>query len=334
MNSSKVDNFTHIQPLVSVVIPTFNRAHLILRALESVKRQSYRPLDVIVADDGSTDDTERVVTDWIDQHAGDGFAISYWKQPNQGGNVARNFGIDRARGEYVAFLDSDDGWHPEKLAKQVGVMRGDASIGAVYCGLQSVVIETGEVKPTSPRPYPQGNLLNQLLVKDVTAPTSTYVVRKSVFERVGQFDTDLQARQDWDMWIRVASEYNIAAVPEVLVDFGEHTGPRTISNPDKEIRAYARILEKYAALRAKSPLSIRRASKAAYYRRLGRVHFHQKNSYARAMAYQLRAIAAWPFEFDSYAALVGMLLPRSNRERLHHAWNRCFGWGGLRIGSH
>lgn len=234
----------------------------------------------------------------------------------------------------MAFLDSGDGWHPEKLVKQLRAMDGDSQIGAVYCGLQSVIIETGEVKPTGPRPYPQGNLLNQLPVKYATAPTSTYVLRKSAFDRVGKFDTELQARQDWDMWIRVASEFKIAATPEVLVDFGERSGSRTISNPDKEIRAYARIMEKYADLRAKTPLSVRRSSQSAYYRRLGRVHFHQKKSYIRAMAYQLKAIAAWPFEFDSYAALLGMLLPIRLRQRMHILWNHTFGRTGLAIKTH
>ncbi|VAX11790.1 hypothetical protein MNBD_GAMMA26-1258 [hydrothermal vent metagenome] len=322
--------------LISVVVPTYNRAHLIVNALDSIAAQDYRPIEIIVVDDGSTDDTPEIVKAWCECYGqGNDFGFHYIQQENQGGNVARNSGIAVAKGVYIAFLDSDDLWHSQKLSKQLERFRADPQVGGVYCGVRHIRIgDDRTLEPTS-RHYPQGQLLEQMLIHDVTAPTSTYVVHKEVFEKVGCFDIELQARQDWDMWIRLATEYKIAAVPEPLVDFREHVGPRTDSNPQKEITAYARIMEKYAYLRKHCSFSSRQEATAAFYRRMGRVHFHHKQlSSIKALVFYLRAIIAWPFIFDNYAALAGMLFPNKLRGMIHRGWNRVLGNTKFAIRSH
>jgi len=321
--------------LVSVVIPTYNRSNLIADAMDSVNVQTYRPIQIIVVDDGSEDDTEQKVENWKSAHAHDvELSVQYVQQVNQGGNVARNRGIMETSGEFVAFLDSDDLWHPSKLEKQISVLTGDAEIGAVYCGLQQVELESGKVVEVNDRTFPQGNILDQMLIHDVTAPTSTYVVRREVFDKVGCFDIGLQARQDWDMWIRVSATYKIGCVPEALVDFRDHTGPRTFSNPEKEIHAYHRIMEKYAELRAVCPLFVRQSAKASFYRRMGRVHLHYKQERFQALLFYLKAVLAWPFVFDSYAALAGAFLPRNLRGMIHRGWNLLLGKTRFAIKSH
>lgn len=323
------------EDMVSVVIPTYNRAHIIQDSLDSAYAQSYRPLEVVVVDDGSNDDTEAIVKTWINEHLNDvQFSVVYLHQENQGGNPARNNGIRHARGQYVAFLDSDDLWHAEKVRKQIRVFESDPEIGGVYCGVQHVDLASGRIIEPSNRSYPTGRLFEQVLVKDITAPTSAYIIKKQVFEMAGYFDDELQARQDWDMWIRLASKFKIGCVPEVLVDFREHSGVRTHSNPSKEINAYQRIRKKYADSYARCPFPIRQAAKATYYRRMGRVHFHQGISRPRAALFHLQAILAWPFVFDSYAALVGMITPAAIRGRLHRAWNTVFGRTRFAIRSH
>ena len=322
-------------PLVTVVVPTYNRASLIADALASVYEQTYRPLQLIVVDDGSTDDTNSVVSSWITGHAQvENFSVKYISQDNQGGNVARNRGITEAAGEYVAFLDSDDLWHDNKLQLQMELFCDAPEVGGVYCGMRHIKLASGEVLALAKRSYPSGKLLNRLLVRDVTAPTSTYVIRKDVFEKVGSFDEELQARQDWDMWIRVASACEIGVVPEVLVDYREHAGVRTATNPQKEIAAYKRIMKKYSDLRDNCPFAVRQAAKSAFYRRMGRVHFHHKISNIKAMGYYWRAIIAWPFVFDNYAALFGMMLPTSIRQEVHKIWNHIFGATRFAIRSH
>lgn len=323
-----------LPPLVSVVIPTYNRAHLIIDALESVKRQTWRPIEIVVVDDGSSDETGTVVSRWADADAGD-VAVRYVHQVNAGGNVARNRGIAESRGGLIAFLDSDDLWQPDKLEKQVRILEEHADVVAVYCGVRETVVgrDPGSAAP-SPRRYPQGDLEAVLLVQDVTAPTSTYVVRRDAMEAAGRFDTSLRARQDWDMWIRVAQQGRIAAVPAALVDMRHHDGPRTATDPTRELAAYRLILEKYAARRRAYGWRVRAAARAAYHRRAGRVHFHYMHQPVRALGHYLLAILLWPGEPDSYAALLGLLMPQALRERVRRVWNRALGRTRFAIRSH
>jgi len=323
------------EDLVSVIIPTYNRAVIISDALESVREQTYRPIEVSVVDDGSSDDTETVVERWIkDRVSDEHFDVRYIHQKNQGGNPARNNGITHAKSRFIAFLDSDDLWHSDKLAKQIRVFDSDPEIGGVYCGVQHIDLDTGNNLEPSNRTYPAGWLLNRILVRDVTAPTSAYVIKKEVFGKVGEFDVQLQARQDWDMWIRLASKYKIGCVPEVLVDYREHSGTRTRSNCNKEIDAFRQIRNKYSDLYAQCSFPVRQAAQATYYRRMGRVHFHQGISRHRAMLYHLQSILSWPFDFDSYAAFAGMLIPARLRRKLHRGWNVIFGNTRIAIRSH
>jgi len=316
---------------VSVVIPTFNRAHLVQDAVRSAAGQTAAPMEIVVVDDGSTDNTEAVL---------DGMAsrlpvpLVYVRQENAGGNVARNRGVKAAQGAYVAFLDSDDVWHPEKLEKQLAALGTLPGAGAVYCGLREVEVETGRVLSDPKRAYPAGDLFARLLVSDVTAPTSTYLVKRSIMEAAGYFDETLEARQDWDMWIRVARQAPIAVVPEALVDFRHHAGPRTVSDPERELRAYRRIMDKYAGWRAEAGARVTRKARAAYHRRVGRVAFHFQESRGRAVKNYLRAMGADPFAADTYAALLGCVLPRGLRRHLHRVWNGVFGRTALAIRSH
>jgi len=320
--------------LVSVVVPTYNRADLITDALDSVYQQTYRPIELLIIDDGSTDSTPGIVQQWTLLHQkAKVFDIKYIKQTNQGGNPARNNGIQNATADFIAFLDSDDCWHPEKINLQLQRFI-NKNVGAVYCGVRHILASDGTQTEPSGRVYPEGDLLKQLLVKDVTAPTSTYLVRKKVFDAMGAFDTSLQARQDWDMWIRVAKWGKIHAVPRPLVDYRTHEGERTASNPMKEVRAYQRIREKYKLLIRQQPFSVQAASKAAYCKRMGRVHFHHNISRTKAFRYYIQAIYWSPLDFDNWAAFIGFFLPGKLRRVLHKFWNKKLGRTIFAIRSH
>ena len=220
------------------------------------------------------------------------------------------------------------------MSKQFKLINAKPDCGAVYCGLKHVQAENGKVIEEIDRQYPSGSLLSSLLIKDVTAPTSCYLIKKEVFDKVGLFDTELQARQDWDMWIRIAEYYNIEAVPENLVLYRHHEGERTISDPWKEIRAYKAIRSKYQKLYGK--LSSRNLSKAnaAFHKRMGRVKFHQGISKSQALTHYFKACVLDPFDFDNYAALAGFFIPSGLRKFIHRAWNAIFGKTALAIRSH
>ena len=332
----KSDCFIGSSVLISVVIPVFNRSDLLVSTLDSIRSQTYRPIEIVVIDDGSTDNTSDVIHTWTthNNEKEGTLTVRFVRQVNQGANAARNRGIQEARGEYIAFLDSDDRWLPEKLVKQIGEFEKDNRIGGVYCGIVNVDLSTGIKETPTPKTYPEGDLLRQILIHDVTEPTSCWMVRKACFQEAGLFDTSLPARQDWDMWIRLAEKYNIGCVPEILVEMGNHPGERVRSKADREIAAHKVIFQKYAYLRKRFSYWVSLAARSAMYRRRGRVYFHRDVSRKKALLMLLSAIVVWPFCFDSYAALAGMMLPKGFRRKIHVAWNRIFGKTKLAIKTH
>lgn len=323
-----------MNPLISIVIPTFNREHLILDAIETCVLQTYRPLEIVVVDDGSTDRTVGFVQNWSNGSSYKDVTLKIVKQENKGGNVARNNGIKNATGEFIAFLDSDDIWNTTKLEKQYECIIQANTIGGVYCGLRQVEVESGRVISDDKRNYTEGFILSHLLIKDVTAPTSAFLIRKKVLDEVGGFDKTLQARQDWDMWIRLAVKYEIRAVHENLMDLRHHKGTRTASDPHKEINAYIKIRQKYQYILDKQPINIQKEAKANFYKRLGRVHFHHKISRISALKFYLKALFLFPKDFDNWAALIGFFLPRGLRIKINGLWNKIFSKTKFAIRSH
>ena len=317
---------------ISVVIPTFNRAHILDSVVSSVVNQSIMPAEIIIVDDGSTDSTQEVVQNLIAKN--DKLNIRYVSQENQGGNVARNRGISEANGEYIAFLDSDDTWDREKLEKQLAVFQNNTNVGAVYCGLRHIDLDIGTLIHEPKRAYPSGDLGAALLIRDVTAPTSCYMVKWRVFEEVGGFDVFLKARQDWEMWIRIAQKFEIGVVPEALVNYGEHTGMRTASNPQKEIDAYKYIREKYKKAIEALPLSKRLKALSAYYRRMGKVYRNYKGNTVSATLWFIKALCVWPFSLGNWISVLGLFSPLKLRIQISKCWNSFFGKTPIALSNH
>ena len=187
-------------PKVSIIIPTYNREKFIGRALESVLAQTYKDFEIIVIDDGSIDNTREVLTPYNKQ-------IKYVYQKNGGSSSARNRGIQESTGEYIAFLDSDDIWMPEKLAIQVDILDKNKNIGIVHTKML-MFNNKGErigVKPEKPT----GKNFRELIEIAGDLPTSSVLTRKECFEKAGLFDTNLKTIQDFDMWLRISQFYDI-----------------------------------------------------------------------------------------------------------------------------
>jgi glycosyltransferase involved in cell wall biosynthesis len=201
---------------ISVIIPTYNYGHFVREAIDSALAQSYPALEVIVIDDGSTDDTPQIL-------AGYGDRIRAIRQDNQGVGTARNVGIAAARGEYIAFLDSDDIWKPEKLEREIALFDADPSLGMVHCGAESFD-NTGKTLSVLMSGM-EGWVASELLRLDrevITAPGSGTLVPKRVAEEIGGFDTRLQPSEDWDFCYRIAVHYRVGFVPAVLVRYRLH----------------------------------------------------------------------------------------------------------------
>lgn len=232
---------------VSVVIPTYNRAATIGASIQSVLNQTWQNFELIIVDDGSTDNTRQVVKAFADDR------IRYICQEQNGGaSHARNTGIKLAECEFVAFLDSDDEWLPEKLEKQMEAMaKAPENVGLVYCRMRVLRGERDAVicPPLSmEQKRLEGNLLTQLAVQNVIG-TPTVLARKSCLVQVDGFDENLRCLEDWDMACRIAEQWAIGFVDEILVDVHDSEGSVTY-NAKGYMEARCHLIARYDKLLA------------------------------------------------------------------------------------
>ncbi|MEJ5363312.1 MAG: glycosyltransferase [Spirochaetota bacterium] len=202
-------------PFFSVIIPTFNRAHLVTRALESVLTQKFTDYECIVVDDGSTDTTSQVLSPYT-KH------IQYIYTQHGGVSRARNRGIQQAQGEWIAFLDSDDMWLPEKLAAQYDYIQEHPDV-YIHQTDELWIRKGRRVNPMKKHQKKEGYIFEDCLNLCLISP-SAVVVHRSVFEQVGVFDEQMPACEDYDLWLRVAWQYYIGFIPrKLIVKFGGHS---------------------------------------------------------------------------------------------------------------
>lgn len=225
---------------VSIVIPTYNRAELLKKAVRSLLSQSHQNIEIVIVDDCSTDHTSIVVEEMTDSR------ILYVKHPvNKGGAAARNTGIARATGDYIGFLDSDDQWLPEKLEKQLQVFRKNTDIGVVYTGLR-VVNESKATRDMTP--MFKGDILPKLIQFNCIDTTSSILVKKEFMNKVEGFDPSFPSCQDWDLYLRLAQITHFDYVSEPLVLFFHHSGERITNNKKAVQQGHLFIYEKYKEL--------------------------------------------------------------------------------------
>lgn len=193
-------------PLVSTIIPTFNRAETIMRAVESVLIQDYQPHELIVVDDGSEDETESLLKPLADKGA-----LLLIKQDNRGVSAARNRGLEAARGELIAFLDSDDQWLPGKIRAQVEYFQDNPE--AVLVQTQERWLRRGRrVNPGRKHLKKAGDIFMESIKLCLISPSAT-MLKKSLLAEVGFFDENLAACEDYDLWLRI-----LAGHPAGLID--------------------------------------------------------------------------------------------------------------------
>lgn len=197
-------------PRVSVIIPTYNRAATIERAIDSVFAQNV-PIELIVVDDGSKDDTADIVT----RRYGD--RVRLIRQPNQGSAAARNQGIRAAGGELIAFLDSDDEWLPGKLAAQIAILDAHPEV-ALTSGQAQYFDEQGRAFTMS-NPSCSGWILERLLLTNMIITSSVLVRRGALLEHSELFRKEQQPAEDWGLWLRVASRHQVIVAPDVIVRY-------------------------------------------------------------------------------------------------------------------
>jgi glycosyltransferase involved in cell wall biosynthesis len=229
-------NASSQEPLkVSVIIPTYNRAGYLREALVSIAQQSMAPWEVIVVDDGSTDDTRQVVE-------AAPVPIRYYQQDHQGVAAARNLGLDAATGDLIAWLDSDDLWEVDFLATVVGELASDEDLDGVYTGM-TMIDAGGQRLQTKTRTEPPEKLYEAMIRGNFLA-TPSVVVRKMCYDEVGHFDPELRMSEDTDMWLRLTRVFRLAGIPRPLVRIRVHQS-NTMSDVEGWCNARLMLLQKH-----------------------------------------------------------------------------------------
>lgn len=195
-------------PRVSVIIPTFNRAHMLGEAIDSVLTQDISDMELFVVDDGSTDDTGKIL-------AGYDARLTVLRQVRRGVSAARNLGIENSRADLIAFLDSDDIWLPGKLSRQLQFFRENRD--ALICQTEEVWIRNGvRVNPKNRHRKPSGDIFFPSLELCLVSP-SAVMMRRKLFREIGRFDETLPACEDYDLWLRIASRYPVHLIDTPLI---------------------------------------------------------------------------------------------------------------------
>jgi GT2 family glycosyltransferase len=197
-----------VAPLISVIVPTFNRWPLLGQALDSVLTQTFRDFELLVVDDGSTDGTAEELKKI-------GSRLRLFVTARKGVAAARNLGVSQARGRYIAFLDSDDTWLPRKLERQAAFMTQHPEFQ--ICQTGEIWVRNGiRVNPRAVHRKPSGDILLPSLALCLVSP-SAVMMTKELFERVGGFDESFPVCEDYDLWLRIGAEFPVPLIAEALV---------------------------------------------------------------------------------------------------------------------
>lgn len=232
-------------PLITVTVITYNRAGMVTEALDSVFAQTYPHFEVVVVDDGSTDDTGRV----IQERYGD--RLTYIYQENQGPASARNASIRAAGGEYVALMDDDDLWLPTKLDKQVAALEEHPECALAYCACLEATADgqsTGQIHKSTDQGRTGDNFA--LFLRRAVIMETSVIVRRSALDEVGLFDEELPTAKDTDMFLRMALRFPAVYLREPLMLVREHPGRKTHADRQrgKHFQARVRTMRKLLAM--------------------------------------------------------------------------------------
>lgn len=225
-------------PMISVVIPTHNRRERLARAIASVYAQTWPNIEIVVVDDASSDDTPAYLQDLA---LSDPRVKVVHNEFAQGGGGARNCGIAEATGDYIAFLDDDDVWVPEKLEIQLSMLLAKPGVSAVSCGFVAEFPFFGKRVVRVAAPLDE----QQLLRSNHLGGASMCLTRKAALVAIGGFDPKLRSGQDWDLWLKLYGQGEIVVSDQALVRYIPHSGVRITSNPTSTYRGRRRIYFRY-----------------------------------------------------------------------------------------
>ncbi|MEO1429163.1 MAG: glycosyltransferase family A protein [Cyanobacteria bacterium J06633_8] len=273
-------------PKVSVIIPAYNAMSFLPETLKSVFKQTFTDFEILVVNDGSSDD----IVEWVSQIKDP--RVKLISQTNQGVSAARNAGIRKAQGEYIAFIDADDLWEATKLEKQVNCMEANPSVGLVYTWT-AFIDQFGKPTSISKISHAQGDVWEEIVIRDMISPGASAMVRAECFDKVGLFDVGLSIGEDRDMWTRIAAIYPFAVVKEFLTLYRRHSSNTTISN-EKIIPQLSVVIEKTFANAPKHLLYLKGRSYCWINIYAAWSSIQDEKDYQRGVFYRKQAVQHYP----------------------------------------
>lgn len=290
-------------PLVSVVMPTYDRPESIRRSIESVSRQTYTPIELIVVDDHSPTPAREILSEC--DPAVSRFEL-FRHDCNRGASAARNTGIKAATGEYIAFLDDDDEWCPEKIEKQVIAFdQVSEDVGLIYTGVRQVNAR-GQTNAIVTRRI-GGDVTKRLLCWNFVGTFSVAMIRREVVNRVGLLDERFPSWQDWEFYLRISRQYQFGAIPEPLV-IRHNQGEGQISqNYERKRETTVPLFEsKYLPLAAEFGWIHHKKVRAHLQYQLAQSAIRADN-YDQARQHLLQAVYLYPVNTRFYVELLAIV---------------------------
>jgi glycosyltransferase involved in cell wall biosynthesis len=271
-------------PKVSVVIPTYNRAHLISETVQNVLAQNFRDYEVIVVDDGSTDNTKDVLRPF-------GNKIKYIYKKNAGLAAARNTGIEHSTGEYIAFIDDDDLWYPNKLDVQVGILDKNLQLGFVCSQADVINAQSGEVMYTLKKGWFNKENFESLYNENFI-PVLTVMMRRSCYEKLGGFDENQITGEDYDYWLRLSKIYPFHFIDMPLAKW--RMTPKSMSkNIEKMFEGNWRALNKEETIKDMSRLRVMIRQGTFCLEYAGK--YLEEKHYSKAAKMYFKSLISFPF---------------------------------------
>ena len=279
---------------VDVIIPAYNGARYLPAAIESVMSQTFEDWQIVLVDDGSTDNTTEVIAPYRERL---GSKFTYVKQENRGLPAARNAAIRNSTSEYLGLLDADDLWLPCRLAESVKVMRERPGAGLAYGLIAGIDPEdrigstwVGNLKDA------EGRIAPYIYMRKVELPCPTITFRRRCVDKVGMFDESMRATEDRDLWLRIALEYEVAFIPKVLAYY--RLSPNSMStDPERMLRAQLQFIRKHYGSKGCGFRS-RQIALARAYKQRAEVLKARARPWD-ALASSLRALAYYPMDVDN-----------------------------------
>ena len=279
---------------VDVIIPAFNAAKYLPVAIESVFSQTFDDWQILLVDDGSTDNTAEVVAPFLDRY---GSRMTYIKQNNRGLPAARNTAIRASTSEFLALLDADDVWLPCRLSESLNVLQERPQAGLAY-GLITHIDPEGRLGGTfqGNSRHAEGNIAPHIYMRKVELPCPTITFRRRCLDEVGIFDETMRATEDRDLWLRIALRYEVAFVPKVLAYY--RVSPNSMStDPQRMLRAQLQFIRKHYGSEG-CGLRPRQIALARAYKQRAEA-LKVRNRPWRALMSSMRALILYPLDMDN-----------------------------------